>query len=262
MVETDLEGSIPFASTFKIRKNKMKLLKPITFVLCFLFLIISLVEQADAQRRGGGRSSFGSSRSSSSRSSKSNSWGSSNKSSKASKPSSSWSKSKKSTNNRTTKQQTQKSKTDQAAYKKAVSSGTAFKTKKEAQAAFKEKHSKTYTSKYSTKPEKRPEHIPMTTKVNGSNVNITYNQTNGGYGHWGGGGPGLGTFIMYDMMTDMVMMNMMMNQHNYHHGPAPSTQYVANTTPHSNNGIPGLVIFLIFAGLAIVLFICFVSTIY
>ena len=43
----------------------------------------------------------------------------------------------------------------------------------------------------------------------------------GGYGYWSGGGPGIGTWMMYDMMSDAVMMNAMMSNRGYHVGPAP-----------------------------------------
>jgi len=94
----------------------------------------------------------------------------------------------------------------------AKKNGTAFKSKTAAQDAFKTKYASQYKSKYATKPATRPSHIPQTTKVGNTNVNVVYNQQYGGYGYMH---PTLGTWMMYDVMTDMIMMNMLMNQHHY-----------------------------------------------
>ena len=106
-----------------------------------------------------------------------------------------------------------------------MSNGTAYKTKAEAQKAFKAKHGSKYTSKYTSEPTTRPSHIPQTTTHNGQTVNINYNQAQGGYGHWSGGGPGIGTWIMYDALSDAVMYNALMSNHGYHYGGAPAPVY-------------------------------------
>ena len=115
-----------------------------------------------------------------------------------------------------------KSKADRANYEKAVKQGTSFKTRDAAVADFKSKHAGKYPSKYSEKPAVRPSHIPETTKgSDGKTYNVTYNPQQGGYVYYSGGGPGLGTFIMYDMMTDAIMMNSMMRTQGYHYGAVP-----------------------------------------
>lgn len=83
-------------------------------------------------------------------------------------------------------------------------------TREEAVKEFKKTHASTYTSKYKTEPKIRPKHIPNTTNVGGSNVNINYNSGYGGYGYTH---PITGAWIMYDMMSDAVMMNAMMSNH-------------------------------------------------
>ena len=210
----------------------MKNFKQLLMIIAFISIFSYMTEDCFAQRRGGSRS-WGSSKSSKSwgSSSKSkSSWGSSSKKSKAktssSKSSSKWSnKTKASSSRPKTKTETKKSKISKDNYKKAVQNGTAFKTKEAAAKDFKSKHASKYTNKYEKEPTTRPNHIPQTTQHNGQQVNINYNQSQGGYGHWSGGSPGIGTWIMYDAMSDMVMMSILMNQNNYHVGPAPTTQY-------------------------------------
>jgi hypothetical protein len=116
-----------------------------------------------------------------------------------------------------------KSNVEAARYKEAVKSGKTFQTRDSAVADFKATKASSYTSKYTSEPSSRPEHIPSSYRGNdGRNYDVTYNQQGGGYGYWGGGGPGLGTFIMYDMMSDAIMMNAMMDKSNYHVGPPPA----------------------------------------
>ncbi len=122
---------------------------------------------------------------------------------------------------------------DNARYKAAVQSGKTFQTRDSAVADFKATKASTYTSRYASEPATRPQYIPNSYRSNdGHTYNITYNQSSGGYGYWGGGGPGLGTFIMYDMMSDAVMMNSMMARDNYYVGSPP----VANTTTYVSGG--------------------------
>lgn len=78
------------------------------------------------------------------------------------------------------------------------------------------------TSKYSFEPSQRPSHIPTTyADSSGTRRDVVYNQANGGYGYYSGGGPGLGTFMMYDALSDAAMMNTMMSRQNYYVGPPP-----------------------------------------
>jgi len=157
---------------------------------------------------------------------------SSSKSSFSSKPKSSYSSSKpksytSSSKPKTTKATTSNSKSaaDQKRYQSAVKNGKAFETRSSARTAFKndKANATKYTSKYASKPATRPTHIPQSYKdpKSGNTYNVSYNQDRGGYGYWGGGGPGLGTFIMYDMMTDAIMMDAMMSRQGYHVGAAP-----------------------------------------
>lgn len=125
------------------------------------------------------------------------------------------------------KKQNNLSSTDTKLYQKAQQQGTAFKSRSEAQTAFKQKHSEQYTSKFAAEPKTRPAHIPQSTTVNNKTYNINYDQSRGGYGYWNGGGPGLGTWIMYDMFSDAIMMNAMMSNHGYYYGAAP----VASVAP-------------------------------
>lgn len=110
------------------------------------------------------------------------------------------------------------SKTEVARYQSAVKSGKAFSTRDAAVADFKAKNASTYTSKYASEPSVRPSHIPSSYTSNGKTYNITYNSSVGGYGYWNGGGPGLGTFMLYDAMSDAVMMNTLMSRDNYYIG--------------------------------------------
>lgn len=193
------------------------------------------IDTADA-RRGGGFSSSRSSFSSSSRSrstpSRSSSWGSSNRSTKPStstwgssnRSSSSSSKSGLSTSgSRTSTKKPVRSAADTALYNKAKTSGTAYTSKASATQAFKTKHASQYKSKYDTKPATRPDHIPQSTTVGGKSYNVTYNQQYGGYGYMGPSG----SWIMYDMMTDAIMMDTMMRRQNYYYDRPGAVTYVS-----------------------------------
>lgn len=153
--------------------------------------------------RGG--SSFGGSRSSSSRSSSSG-WSKPS----SSKPSSSSGWGSKTSSNQST---TSKPSVGSSKSKEAVqSSGKTFSSKAEATSQFKKDNAAKYTAKFDKEPSSRPSHIPKSTKVGNHNVNITYNSTYGGYGYMH---PTLGTWMMYDAMTDAVMLSALMNQNHY-----------------------------------------------
>lgn len=126
--------------------------------------------------------------------------------------------SKSKTKNNTSKETVSKTKTkrklskaDKKLAAKAKKSGKYHKDRKSARSDFKKKNAKKYTSTYKTKPATRPTHIPRTTMVGGVSYNIGYNAAYGGYGYMGVGG----RWMMYDMMTDIVMMDMMMNRSGY-----------------------------------------------
>jgi hypothetical protein len=111
-------------------------------------------------------------------------------------------------------------KADQKSYDKAKANGTAFKTRKAASADFKKKNASKYTSTYASKPSTRPGHIPQTTMVGGKSTTIIYNQSGGGYGYMNA----LGTFMLYDAMSDMAMRpyyNQQMASAGYAYGPRP-----------------------------------------
>jgi hypothetical protein len=114
---------------------------------------------------------------------------------------------------------------ERSKYEAASKSGTVFKTRESAIADFKAKEADTYTSKFTAEPAKRPDYIPQTYKANGTNYNITYNQSVGGYGYWSGGSPGIGSFLLYDALSDAVMMNTLMDRDHYYVGDAPPVVY-------------------------------------
>lgn len=234
-------------------------MKSLMQIITFALLSIGSLE---AKSYGSSSSSRSSSSSSSSRSSSSSSpsrsynSSSSSSSSKATVPSSS-----SASKPNTSKPQTSTrpaSKVETARYKEAVKSGKVFKTREDAVADFKATKASSYTSRYASEPTSRPEHIPSTYRgSNGQTYNVTYNQQGGGYGYWGGGGPGLGTFILYDMASDAIMMNAMMSRNNYHVGPPP----VAHTTHvhHTSNGWGWFWFTILFGTLAVIAVIFFIN---
>lgn len=197
-----------------------KFFASILVITTVLFFIGGL----DAKPPSGGFRSGSSFRSSSS--TRSSGWGS--RSSSSSKPSSSYSSSKSSTSSTwgsksSTASSAPKSATDVAAYKSAKTSGKAFTTQSAAEADFKAKAATKYTSTYKTEPATRPAHIPQSTNVGGTNVNISYNSQYGGYGYMH---PTLGTWMMYDMISDAAMMSTMMGREGYYVGSSPPVAVV------------------------------------
>jgi hypothetical protein len=123
---------------------------------------------------------------------------------------------------------------------KMVKVGNQTMSKDQAVADFKTKHASTYTSKFSSEPAKRPAHIPTTTTVGNTNVNVSYNSQYGGYGYMH---PTLGTWMMYDVMSDMAMASMLMNNHGYvAHAPVVASPVVYST----GQTIAGWILFTIF----------------
>lgn len=110
------------------------------------------------------------------------------------------------------------SKVEVSRYQEAVKSGKAFTTRESAVADFKTKNATSFTNKFTSEPTKRPDYIPSNYTSGGQSYNVVYNPTVGGYGYWNGGGPGLGTWMVYDTLSDMAMMNTMMARQNYYVG--------------------------------------------
>lgn len=243
----------------------MKIKNILKIVAC-AFLCIGQVEAGFSSSSRSSSSSSSSSRSSSSsssysRPSSSSSWGSSSRSSTPStKPSSSWGSSSNSSAKSSqsaapsssssgkswfSKPQTStrpQSNVDRSRYEAAVKSGKSFQSRDAAVADFKAKEATKYQNKFTAEPATRPDYIPQKYKGNdGRSYDVTYNPSSGGYGYWSGGGPGLGTWMMYDMMSDAIMMNTMMNRSNYYVGSPPA----ATVVHHNSGGVSAGTIFLI-----------------
>lgn len=136
----------------------------------------------------------------------------------------------------------QLSPSDQKLLRDAKANGTLFKSRDEAVTDFKSRYSSQYQSKFSSEPASRPAYIPQTYVSGGNTYNVIYNPTFGGYGYTNS----LGAFIMYDAMSDAIMMNHLMNHHGYAHGIAPNAV-------HDDSGYgTALLIFLIFVVIVIV----------
>lgn len=230
------------------------------FLTLLTAVSICFAPAVDAKSYGSSSSSRSSSSSSSSRSSSSSSsgWGSSSRPA-AAKPTPAPAKptayvspsiaSKPSTPGSTAQtSQRVASKVDVKRYETAAKSGKVFQTREAAVADFKTKNASTYTSKYTAEPTSRPTHIP--TRYNDRDV--IYDRNNGGYGYYSGGGPGLGTFMLYDALSDAAMMNTMMAHQNYYVGPKP----VVHTSYSSGWGLFWAVLATIF-GVSFIIWLIF-----
>lgn len=109
-----------------------------------------------------------------------------------------------------------------AQYQRARANGTTYQTRQQAEQAFVGRNSGQYPSRYSSQPSSRPAHIPQTTRVDGRNVNVTYNTGLGGYGYLH---PTLGTWVLYSAMADAAMLGVLMSNRGYYYGPAPGAYY-------------------------------------
>lgn len=97
----------------------------------------------------------------------------------------------------------------------------------EAKKAFVQQHRDKYKQKPTPgepAPAKRPSYIPSNTTVDGRQYDVTYNVGQGGYGYWNGGAPGLGTWMMYDALSDAAMVSMLMRQNDPYHAGVAHTQ--------------------------------------
>lgn len=107
---------------------------------------------------------------------------------------------------------TKSSGTDSKMSQSLKTTSSSYKTKESAIDAFKKENAGKFTSKYEKEPSTRPTHIPQSTTVDGRSVTVNYNSNYGGYGYMH---PVLGTWIMYDMMSDAAMVNSMAHHHGY-----------------------------------------------
>ena len=147
------------------------------------------------------------------------------------------------------------SSTQSKLYDKAKANGTSYASPAKAQSAFKSKMASDpkmksqYTSKYTSQPTTRPSHIPSSYKdAGGVSRNIGYNQQYGGYGYMGPSG----SWIMYDMMLDGMMMNQMMGHHGYYGGHAPMYAPVHHGGGGGFLAVLGTIILLIFIGVVVI----------
>lgn len=147
-----------------------------------------------------------------------------------------------------------KSATDKAAYEKAVKSGTAFKTRDDAVKDFSAKHGSKYTSTFPKEPVTRPAHIPQTTTVGGQSYNVNYNPQYGGYGYTNS----LGTWMMFDALTDAATMTMLMNNHNYYVG-SPHVEEKAGTKVQAEDNSGKVLFWILMFGAGI--FVIFIFSI-
>ena len=194
----------------------MKSFKFLLSVILSISMLGIVSDDAFARRSGSSRSSF--SRSSSS-----------SRSTPSKTPSkSTWGNTRKSTANTRSTTKPKRSQADQKLHDKAKANGTAYTSKASATKAFKEKNASQYKSTYSTKPTSRPSHIPESTSVGGKSYNVTYNQQHGGYGYMGASG----SWMMYNTMTDIAMISLLMSRNNYYYDTVPiSSNPVVSSNP-------------------------------
>lgn len=210
-------------------------MKYISYLQVLALSLFCFTSNLDAKGSSGGFSS------SSSRSSGS-SWGSSSKSTattpkakpkatpKATPSSNSYSKPTSSYGSQAQTSTRPTSKADAARYEAASKSGKTFATRESAVADFKANNAAKMPSRYDVEPAQRPSHIPTSyADSSGTRRDVVYNQNGGGYGYYSGGGPGLGTFMLYDAMSDAAMMNTMMSRQNYYVGSAPQVSSHSST---------------------------------
>lgn len=131
-----------------------------------------------------------------------------------------------------------KSKTDKAMAKKNNLAAKKYGSRANAQKEFRSKlkndpnFAKKYPNKFDKQPAKRPDYIPASVNRGGTTYNVTY--MNGGYGYMGP----LGTWIMLDMMTDMMVTDAMLRSHGYGtYGPSGAPMIV-------RTGPSGAIVFL------------------
>jgi hypothetical protein len=79
---------------------------------------------------------------------------------------------------------------------------------------FQQKHASDYKSSFPREPSTRPDYIPRTTTVGGNNYTVIYDSGHGGYGYYMGN-----RWTPYNALADAVVLDSLMNRHNYAYGP-------------------------------------------
>lgn len=103
-------------------------------------------------------------------------------------------------------------------YDSAQKSGKVFQSRDQAVNKWKTENAGKFENKFTTPPAKKPDYIPNTySSPTGYSAPVSYNQQYGGYGYM----DALGTFILWDAMTDIAFQNNHMNQSGYYVGNAP-----------------------------------------
>ncbi len=108
--------------------------------------------------------------------------------------------------------------TQRGLFDSARRSGTLFASKTEASRAFRNSYGRDYASTFASEPQVRPSYIPSSAMVGGRNVNIVYSPALGGYGYLH---PLLGTWMLYDALSDAAMLDRAMYGRGYYWGGAP-----------------------------------------
>ncbi len=98
--------------------------------------------------------------------------------------------------------------TDIAAKQKVAQTGAAATTKTEALSDFKKKNSDKFVNKFDKEPPARPNYIPPSTSVGGNSYTVVYNPGYHGYGYYNS----LGAWVMYDAMSDAIMLSALASQ--------------------------------------------------
>jgi hypothetical protein len=125
-------------------------------------------------------------------------------------------------------------------YDSARRNGTLFASKAEAGQAFRNSYAKDFGSTFAAEPSVRPSYIPSSSVIGGRNVNIVYNPALGGYGYIH---PLLGTWMLFDALSDAAILDQAMYNRGYWWGGAPV--YVSHRPSFLGLAFGVLVLFLI-----------------
>jgi hypothetical protein len=99
---------------------------------------------------------------------------------------------------------------DAAFAEKAKSAGTAYASRAEAVAAFRDRHAREYPTRYETEPAARPSHIPGAVVVDNRRYTVVYDRGFGGYGYYVGS-----RWYDYDLFDDAVVLASVMHRRGY-----------------------------------------------
>jgi hypothetical protein len=130
-------------------------------------------------------------------------------------------------------------------YESARRGNTLFSSKTEAAQSFKSRYAKDYASTFASEPAARPSYIPASTNIGGRSVNIVYNQGLGGYGYFH---PGLGTWMLFDALSDAATLDYAMSNRGYYWGGAPV--YVSHRPSFLGFAFAMLVLFIVGSAIA------------